>query len=101
MSTPESHTTADLIARARRDADLLDARHAPTSSLAASLREYADAMERMTGERDAMVARWPDDRNGAGPVLYCHSDGTWWLETLHGNRWPRVDRWAEIYGGDT
>jgi ketosteroid isomerase-like protein len=42
--------------------------------------------EAIRDERDAMLDAWPTDRSGA--LAYLHSDGTWWLETVRGDRWP-------------
>jgi hypothetical protein len=48
-----------------------------------------EVVEKIVAERAALMAAWPGCNRYAGPVLYHHSDETWWLETLAGDRWSK------------
>lgn len=47
-------------------------------------------IERLTRDRDRLIERWPDAIR-EGPLLYEHTDGTWFLATLDGDEWTYCD----------
>lgn len=61
----------------------------------AGIRQATDKLQKEVANLEAIVAglvrNWPGVNGDSGPVLYRHSNGTWFLETCSGDTWYQED----------